>query len=67
MSEMQKTSFKLCKSCRFAMRLNERSFACGYLEKAHARRNCPVGWCDKYEREKSKKAKEGNKKWLMKF
>lgn len=53
--EMQRTSQQLCRSCRFSMPISGIAYACDYLCMTKTRRNCPIGWCDKYEPRKRKK------------
>lgn len=56
MSEMIKTTTKICKSCKYSKSwLNKQEdYYCDYLLMTHMRRGCPVGQCDKYEKRTGK-------------
>lgn len=49
MAEMQKTNKELCRGCIYSIIISGSRYACDYMDKAKQRRNCPVGWCNKYE------------------
>lgn len=57
MSEMIKTSDKLCKTCKYSMSIKSIYVACDYLYKTGNLRNCPIGYCDKYEKGKRPRIK----------
>lgn len=46
---MDKTSSRYCQKCKY--RVSDRSYGsiCQYIVMTHKRRDCPVGWCDKFE------------------
>lgn len=50
MGEMQKTSRKLCKTCKYNM-FFAGDVACDYACKTKQMRKCPHGMCDKYEKQ----------------
>ena len=49
MGRMKKTTTKYCLDCKFAF-YGGSVVCCDYFEKTGNRRNCPVGYCDKYEK-----------------
>lgn len=42
---------ELCEKCIYGVQMGAGShnFACYYIVRAHRRRGCPEGWCDKYK------------------
>lgn len=54
--QMVRTSRSFCRQCRFGMDYGGRTAVyCNYLEMTGKLRDCPVGWCDKYQPRKRKK------------
>lgn len=49
---MVKTTNKLCKSCVYSKFLDIRNCYCDYFMMTYKRRECKVGYCDKYESKK---------------
>lgn len=56
----RKTSQRLCKSCKYhiAMSAGMNYTACYYIVRTQQSRDCPIGWCDKYQ-----KGKAGPEEW----
>ena len=54
-NEMIKTTIHVCKKCRFSEWSNSANVTCGYFSTMNKRRNCAVGWCDKYQPRKKKR------------
>ena len=48
----RKTSQRLCKSCKYhiAFSAGMKYTACYYIVRTQQSRDCPIGWCDKYEK-----------------
>lgn len=48
----RKTSQRLCKSCKYhiAFSAGMKYTACYYIVRTQQRRDCPIGWCDKYKK-----------------
>ena len=44
----------ICKSCKYHTYIGAgyNKSACYYIVRTHQRRNCPIGYCDKYKRGK---------------
>lgn len=59
MSEMIEATFKVCKKCKWHGSLNGvQQVNCDYFLTTGKHRECPVGYCDKYEPGKG----QGNKR-----
>ena len=54
----KKTNARLCQRCRYKVELSGSTPYCDYLHKTGERRNCPVGWCDKYEPRNKRKVRK---------
>lgn len=54
MSRMIKTSDNLCKSCKYSKYYNLSGCYCDYLCMTYKRRNCKIGYCDKYTPKENK-------------
>lgn len=56
MGEMKKTSPEYCKKCIYSYSTTSiGTTVCNYLNDTDKLRNCPVGWCDKFEGRKGNK------------
>lgn len=65
-----KTSLELCKTCRYVWKCRDGSskdIACNYFLDTGKRRECPVGYCDKYDKitksEKKSINRDRQKSW----
>ena len=56
----RKTSQKLCKSCKYHVIISAgmHYIACYYIVRTQQSLDCPIGWCDKYQ-----KGKAGPEEW----
>ena len=55
--KLQKTTQKLCKSCKYhtEIRFQDVEVACEYIVHTNKSRGDIIGWCDKYEKGKRKR------------
>ena len=54
--KMVRTSKSFCRQCRFGIDMGGQTRVdCNYYLDTGQRRNCEVGWCDKYQPRKRKK------------
>lgn len=60
--KMVKTSMAYCASCRFMTPISDTKVACDYIGYTGKRRGCPLGYCDKYERDPAKRVRKAYKK-----
>lgn len=62
MCEMKKTSGAYCKKCRYSSHTGWGMYMCMYFDETGQRRNCEIGYCDKFERYKGREKKEWGKR-----
>ena len=59
MAEMIKTTHVVCRKCKYSTfeHISANMPICNYLIDTGKRRNCPLGYCDKYEERKKSRNK----------
>ena len=59
-STMEKTTKAMCRKCThcWSQAAGEYSVMCHYVLDTGKRRNCPIGYCDKFEPKKRKRREE---------
>lgn len=58
--EIRKTTAQVCKTCVYSKVFSGGMRMCDYLGMTRKRRDCPVGYCDKYKT-KSQMRRKANK------
>lgn len=52
--KLRKTSKALCKTCKYSIWMGQ-EVGCYYIVITKKRRGCPIGWCDKYSKGKTRR------------